>query len=999
MKKILSFLFAGLIAFAAVSCYPDDIAVFDSSKATAPVIGSYELGAKALTISYTPGKFNAGFNDKMAVNHSFIIKSVDGKSVSKTVSAASKDNVMSVSVSALNNMFLGMGYVEDDVVSFDAVIRATMQNPAQDNGRNGFVDSKETVSITGFVITLPKGSPYQDYTETSPFSVIGSLSAYEITWDGDLEMWMTPDGNQHVAKCVTINAGDEFKFRKDQDWAVNYGGDFGGLDNAFAVSQDGPNIVAPAGLYDLWLDLAAGTATLTEAYQAYPDHKDASNWTVIGSLAEYGMSWDGDLLMVTDGTTHIAQGIKITASDEFKFRQDKSWDVNLGGPFGGVGNEFTVTQGGDNIVVGVEGIYDLIVNPGAGTAQVVETLGGGKSGKIGGDEPEPEPTYQGWGIIGDFNGWGGDAAMTENNGVWTGFFTNTENGAFKFRKDADWGENLGAAGDVEPYMVTFGEPVAAVANGKNLGAPAGFYQAILDLSDASAPTITIKEGNVYSLIGSVNGSSWDKDIELTEKDGVWTSPVVTINGKFKIRHNFSWADEDTYGLASADDPTKVGEAMTLSQPGSDMNLEEGDYKVQFTPATKEVIISSVAFPEQLYMIGDEFGGWDWGSDGVVEMTPVVHQPSWGAEAEAQFWTVRYFTANKGFKFNSKKAWGGDFWGLTTNDGFVEAGGNCTVTEDGFYLVHVDLKREMVHVEPARVYGIGNCFGGWDAAMEDALFQTEGNTLQIKAAAEGELRMYVESAISTSDWWTREFIILDGVIDYRGDDEGQGDQPRVNVQKGQVISLDFNAGTGAITGEGEASDLPETMYIIGEGVGGWDWEANAVDMIPVNGKAGQFWAIRYIEAGKDFKFNSQKAWGGDFYTLGDEDSGFSTHETNCVMDESGVYMIYVDFDNKKITMEKAQVYGIGDCFGGWDEKMEGALFNEVDGKLVGTTAAAGNIRLYAASSAATSDWWTREFVFYDGKIAYRGTGGEQQPVSVEAGKKVTLDFNAGTATVE
>jgi hypothetical protein len=112
------------------------------------------------------------------------------------------------------------------------------------------------------------------------------------------------------------------------------------------------------------------------------------------------------------------------------------------------------------------------------------------------------------------------------------------------------------------------------------------------------------------------------------------------------------------------------------------------------------------------------------------------------------------------------------------------------------------------------------------------------------------------------------------------------------------------------------------------------------------------------------------------------------------------MIYVDTENKKICVEPAKVYGIGDCFGGWDAKMEGALFTATeDGKLVGTTKAAGQIRLYAESTAATSDWWTREFVFFEGKIAYRGNGGDQERVTVDAGKKVTLDFNAGTAVVE
>jgi hypothetical protein len=257
-------------------------------------------------------------------------------------------------------------------------------------------------------------------------------------------------------------------------------------------------------------------------------------------------------------------------------------------------------------------------------------------------------------------------------------------------------------------------------------------------------------------------------------------------------------------------------------------------------------------------------------------------------------------------------------------------------------------------------------------------------------------MYVTSKISTSGWWTREFNIIDGVITPRLMDELTAPK----VAAGQVITLDFNAGTGSITGEGEDTPMPEAMYIIGEGVGGWEWETNAVDMIPVNGKAGQFWAIRYIDKEKGFKFNSKKAWGGDFYSLGEGDSGFTVADGNCFVAEKGVYMIYVDVQNSKICIEPAKVYGIGECFGDWKEQMEGALFTATeDGKLVGTTKAAGKIRIYAASSAATSDWWTREFVFYDGKIAYRGTGGDQEAVTLDAGKKITLDFNAGTAVVE
>ena len=435
MKKIFSAFFLSVIALLAVSCYPEDLAVFDTSKATAPVLGSYDVGEKAITASFTAGSFNQNFKT-IAPNHFFVLTSVNGKAVSKPVTTSNKDGMLTASVTSLNNALIAMGFSEGDIVSLTMRIRASLQTNAGDNGRNGYVDSQGTIDIASFEIVFPKGSPYQEYTEVSPFSVIGSLSAYDISWDGDLEMWMTEDGQQHVAKCVTINSGDEFKFRKDQDWGVNYGGNFGSMDNAFEVSQDGPNIVVSGGVYDLWLDLSTGTATVTEAYQAYPDHNDASAWSVIGSLSELGISWDGDIAMITDGTTHVAQGVKLAADDEFKFRKDKDWGVNLGGDFGSLGSDFGVTQDGPNIKVGAPGVYDLIVNPDAGTAQVVETLGGGKSGVIGAGEPEPEPEpVTGWNIIGLNGDWSNDVLATQDGNLWTAYITANEDTEFKWRKD------------------------------------------------------------------------------------------------------------------------------------------------------------------------------------------------------------------------------------------------------------------------------------------------------------------------------------------------------------------------------------------------------------------------------------------------------------------------------------------------------------------------------------------------------------------------------------
>lgn len=197
-----------------------------------------------------------------------------------------------------------------------------------------------------------------------------------------------------------------------------------------------------------------------------------------------------------------------------------------------------------------------------------------------------------------------------------------------------------------------------------------------------------------------------------------------------------------------------------------------------------------------------------------------------------------------------------------------------------------------------------------------------------------------------------------------------------------------------------SNLPEACYLIGEGIKGWDLPGHELAMIPAHSEPGAFWAIRYIETGKKFKFSQiATGWGKDFTGLG-TDTGYTvTEDKNCVVAESGLYMIEVDYSKNVVTVSKAVVCGMGDVFGSWDE---GKYPFTVSGQtMTATAAAANNLRMYAVSTfaAATGNWWHREFNIYDGKISYRGTGGEMGAVPVTAGQTITLDFNAGTGTIK
>ena len=1095
MKKIYSIFAAGVLAILALSCVKEENAVFDASKATAPVLGSYELGEEAITATYTPATFKLGFNEKIAPNHTLALVSLDGQKVSKTLTTSDKDGVLTLKNVNLAKALMTLGKSEGSTASVELAVRASMQEPSKDNGRNGYVDSDGHITIGSFEVVIPEivGSPYADYTQDSEWSVIGALSAYEISWDGDLNMWT--DGNNHVAAHVTLKAGDEFKFRKDADWAVNYGGDFGGLDTEFSVTQDGPNIkVGADGVYDLYLNPTDGVAWITAAYDPLPDFTESSSWSVIGALSLHDISWNGDIAMISDGTWHVALGVNLAAADEFKFRKDADWAVNMGGDFTGLGDEFAVSQDGPNIKVGADGSFDLYVNPDAGLAKVTEASGAKVSAKIGGnEEPEPEPVT-GWNIIGLNGDWNNDILATENEGVWTAYITAEGDTEFKWRKDAGWDENYGGV------FVELGKPFEAVPGGDNIKIGAGFWKVELNTNDK---TITISNGQVWSLIG-VNGD-WNTDIDMVLTDGKWVSPVTKIKGEFKLRENHGW-DNNRGGAFVA-----VGEPFAAVAGGDNISVEEGNYVVTYDPTAETIVVDETGWglvgtingwgnsPDIILKEDGNFlvarnvaltdsdeikirykSSWDVNRGGATNVGHAVkavpggdnikpgvagnydiwYRPDsevlfvmpagteltyWGVVGTINSWGqtpdhIMYetaagqfvfedleITASDEIKIRQNENWdnnrGGNFGELAEPFAVEGNGPNIKVGRDAKVTVTYDPAAETITltgeyqgdapVKPAAWSLIGTLNGtSWDTDFD--LQNTSGDIWVIKnvaVTANDEFKIRADHAWSTSvggpegnDASTIDpgnpYDVYKPVL---GTAFAAGDKNiHIGVEGVYTVTFDYAAQTILIE---EYKEYPEHLYMIGEEFGSWDWGSDGVvEMTPVlhhpdwgATAPGQFWTVRYFHAGKGFKYCAQRKWEGDFWGLQNND-GFTESGGNCTVAEDGFYLVHVDFANSKVHVEPARIYGIGDCFGGWNEEMSGALFAAADGKVSQTVTNDGNVRMYVASAIATSPWWTREFNVFDGKIVYRGAGGDQDAVPVKAGDKVTLDFNAGTGTI-
>lgn len=147
----------------------------------------------------------------------------------------------------------------------------------------------------------------------------------------------------------------EFKFTSQNNWdGTNYGDGGNGT-----LSTDGGNLkVDKVGVYKINVDLSKApyTYSLIE-----------TNWGLIGSATPGG--WDNSTPMMYNPDTKVWTVITTLTADEFKFRANDGWDINLGGDMQ------NLSYGGDNIKVTEPGTYLITLdlsNPAVYKATVVK---------------------------------------------------------------------------------------------------------------------------------------------------------------------------------------------------------------------------------------------------------------------------------------------------------------------------------------------------------------------------------------------------------------------------------------------------------------------------------------------------------------------------------------------------------------------------------------------------------------------------------------------------
>ncbi len=313
---------------------------------------------------------------------------------------------------------------------------------------------------------------------------------------------------------------------------------------------------------------------------------------IVGGFNDWGNSGLPDTEMNYNADyVRFWADVDFTSDTEIKFRADGKWDYNWG-----------KDCGGDNLPVSA-GKYRIYLDLNKKSVELSTSMYGKDEPSASGGEPEPEPEKPAvWSLIGTIGGtnWDTDTDMTNTDGeVWIArSVALTANDEFKLRFGHDWPDAVGGTeanskstiDPTNPYDV-FKPVLGTVFATGGMNIQVGVEGTYDVTYDNAAKTILVENHKaLFSLIGDINGSGWGKDFVMTQDGDVWTSPVVTIGGEFKIRYDFSWADSNTYGVAEGT-TVEIGKEFTVVQPGGNIKVPEaGDYKVIFNAKTLAVTI-------------------------------------------------------------------------------------------------------------------------------------------------------------------------------------------------------------------------------------------------------------------------------------------------------------------------------------------------------------------------------------------------------------------------
>lgn len=383
---------------------------------------------------------------------------------------------------------------------------------------------------------------------TAQITSVGILGeATPVGWDVDTNLVQDPMNPDIWTISLELTTGP-VKFRANDDWPINWGAD---TFPAGTGVQDGDNIPAVGGIYDITLNTATGDYSFVYTGEIIDSIGLIGTATTLGNF-----DVDVDLMQPNPELPQWTLETSLTAPGQVKFRAMNDWSINWGGDEfpSGIG-----VAGGDNLEVDLTSEYLVTFN--TYTAEYnFEAL---------------TTVYNSVGIIGSATP-GGTAEDTEltqnpsNPALWSANITFTD-GTAKFRANGTDEVNWGGE-DFPSGTATLDGPEIPITAGEynvNFNSNTGEY--------SFDPPISIF--STIGIIGTGTGLGFDADIDMTQDPAnpdQWSIQLRFGNGSIKFRADDDW----TVNWGDDGFPTGTG-----VQDGPDIPTFEGDWQVDFNATT------------------------------------------------------------------------------------------------------------------------------------------------------------------------------------------------------------------------------------------------------------------------------------------------------------------------------------------------------------------------------------------------------------------------------
>jgi hypothetical protein len=446
-----------MLAVVATACHKvADLPLYQNGKA--PVISASSSTVAPLTADSLKTAISFSWTSPRYATDSSNVKYIiqidsAGRNFTKAVSRTVNGRLSTAYLgNELNAILLGYGF--NFGVAYDMDVRVLSSYA---NNNEQYISNTIRVKMTPYK-TPPKVAPPASKT----LFLVGNATAGgwnnpvpvpaqqftrvdSVTYQGTFNL---PGGGEYLLLPVNGSWDHKYAVASKSLVGLSAGGDFG-----YDFSDNIPGPSAP-GLYKITVDFQRGKFTVS----------NVKTFTTLYVPGNY-QGWDPSTAPIiasvnADGNYQGYLNIPTNTNYEFKFTNVPNWN---GTSYGDGGSGTLVAGGGGNLAFPGPGYFQVKASTGAKTWSVLATT---------------------WAMIGDFNSWGGDAAMTydANAKVWKGTITAASAGAFKFRANGAWDLNFGdtgADGSLEE-------------GGDNINLTAGTHTITLDLHIAGNYTYSIQ---------------------------------------------------------------------------------------------------------------------------------------------------------------------------------------------------------------------------------------------------------------------------------------------------------------------------------------------------------------------------------------------------------------------------------------------------------------------------------------------------------------------------